>query len=176
MFDDSVFNYSIFTLQSADMINSNLYAEFLNLNANGKVKRTHLFNGRYENIYIERSSLSTITPILDFASLCARKILNTSDDLDIGFWFNDMPPGSVTIPHTHDDDDELLSGAYYIKVPNNSGNLILSKDDLNKTITPLEGQLILFKPDCLHEVTENHCDSNRLSIGMNFGRHKFQEK
>jgi len=169
MFDDSDFNFSIFTLPLADNINSSIYSEFSILNTRNNVKRTHLFNGRYENIYIEKSSIPTIIPILDFAKTCAQEILNTSDSLDSGYWFNDMPPGSVTIPHTHDDDDELLSGAYYIKVPKNSGDLILTKDGLNKTITPLEGQLILFKPDCLHEVTKNNCDSNRLSVGINFG-------
>lgn len=170
MFNNSEFNFSIFTLPSADKINSRLLSEYLSLKTNDDVKRTHLFNGRYENIYIDESLIPTITPILDFAKHSARQILNTSDDLDIGYWFNDMPPGSVTIAHTHDDDDELLSGAYYIKVPINSGDLILSKNEINKIITPLEGQLILFKPDCLHEVTKNNCDSHRLSVGMNFGK------
>lgn len=176
MFDNSVFNFSIFTLQSASNINSAVYSEYLNANNNDNdnVKRTHLFNNRYENIYIEKSSIPAIIPILEYANNCAKQVLNTPDDLDIGFWFNDMPPGSVTIPHTHDDDDELLSGAYYIRVPNNSGDLVLSKNGTNKTITPAEGQLILFKPDCLHEVTINNSNSHRLSIGMNFGKHKIQ--
>ena len=137
MFDDSDFNFSIFTLPLADNINSSIYSEFSILNTRNNVKRTHLFNGRYENIYIEKSSIPTIIPILDFAKTCAQEILNTSDSLYSGYWFNDKPPGSVTIPHTHDDDDELLSGAYYIKVPKNSGDLILTKYVLNKTITTL---------------------------------------
>lgn len=169
MFDDSFFNFSAFKLTSSKDINSKLYSEYLKLNASDEIKRTHLFNGRYENIYIEESLIPTVTPVLEFAKLCAKEILSTESNLDMGYWFNDMPPGSVTIPHTHDDDDELLSGAYYIKVPENSGDLILSNNGNTKTITPIEGQLILFKPDCLHEVTINNCDSHRLSIGINFG-------
>lgn len=169
MFDDSVFDFSIFTLKTAKQINASLYSDFLNISPGDNIKRTHLFNGRYENLYIEKSSIPTITPILDFANSCAKKLLNSDQELDIGYWFNDMPPESITIPHTHDDDDELLSGAYYVKVPENSGNLILTKNEIHKTITPVEGQLILFKPDCLHEVTKNNCSSHRLSIGMNFG-------
>lgn len=169
MFDDSVFDFSIFTLNTAKQINDSLYSDFLNISHGDNIKRTHLFNGRYENLYIEKSSIPTITPILNFANSCAKKLLNSDQELDIGYWFNDMPPESITIPHTHDDDDELLSGAYYVKVPENSGNLILTKNKIHKTITPVEGQLILFKPDCLHEVTKNNCSSHRLSIGMNFG-------
>jgi len=169
MFDDSFFNFSIFKLASAKDINSKLYSEYSKLNASDEIKRTHLFNGRYENIYIKESLIPTVAPVLEFAKLCAKEILKTENNLDMGYWFNDMPPGSVTIPHSHDDDDELLSGAYYIKVPESSGDLVLSNNGDNKTITPIEGQLILFKPDCVHEVTINNCDSHRLSIGINFG-------
>lgn len=169
MFNDTQFNYSIFCIDSAQQLNKNISSDFNKLNAHNKVKRSHLFNGRYENIYIDQNTITSIKPILEFANNCAKHVLNIRQDLDMGFWFNDMPPQSVTFPHSHDDDDELLSGAYYINVPENSGDLVLTKEGQNKVITPDEGQLILFKPDCVHEVTKNNCDKNRLSIGINFG-------
>ena len=89
------------------------------------IKRTHLFNDRYENIYIDKTLIPELTPILEFATQCAKKTLNLPRNLDIGFWFNDMPPKSVTTAHTHDDYDEILSGVYYVTVPKNSGDLVL---------------------------------------------------
>lgn len=170
MFDDTSFNFSIFTFPEANKNNSRIYNKFHKLKITDDIKRTHLFNNRYENIYIDKKLIPELSNILNFANQCAKKILNINSTLDIGFWFNDMPPASVTIPHTHDDNDEMLSAAYYVKVPQNSGNLVLfnNKKD-KKIITPQEGQLILFNADCLHEVTTNNSEQNRLSIGMNFG-------
>jgi len=172
MLDDTKFNFSSFNLPSSDKINTQTFAEYLNIEQSHEIKRTHLFNGRYENIYIDKHAISTLTSILDFANSCAKETLDLKKELDIGFWFNDMPPGSITEPHTHDDDDELLSGVYYIKVPQQSGNLILNIQGNKNEITPNEGELILFRPDCLHEVTENKSNGKRLSIGMNFGIRK----
>ena len=170
MFDDTVFNFSSFKLPSSEKINPQTFTDFEKLKLSDNLKRTHLFNDRYENIYVDKNLISTLNPILEFANSCAKKLLKINQDLDIGFWFNDMPPGSVTIPHTHDDDDELLSGVYYIKVPKNSGNLILTNSKAKtKTITAKEGNLVLFQPNCLHEVSENKSTMQRISIGMNFG-------
>ena len=169
MFSDIEFEYSSFHLPSSQPINLQVLLDYSKIITTDNIVQTHLFNGRYENIYIERSQLPSIVPILDFANDCAKEILNTNRDFDIGFWFNDMPPGSTTLPHTHDDDDELLSGVYYIKVPQASGSLILSKNHNKKIIEAEEGKLVIFKPDCLHEVSENTSEEQRLSIGINFG-------
>jgi len=169
MFDDTHFNFSIFHYSAAEKSNTAIHSQFRELNKIKNIKRSHLFNGRYENIFIDKYLIPELTPTLDFATQCAKKILNLSSNLDVGFWFNDMPPTSITIPHTHDDDDEMLSGAYYVDVPQNSGDLILHNGKNKKVITPKAGQLILFKPDCLHEVSINNSPQHRLSIGMNFG-------
>ncbi len=169
MFNQINFNYSIFTFSKSNNVNPIIYKKFSNLADCKGIKRTHLFNGRYENIYIDKELIPELTPVLEFANLCAKKTLNLSKNLDIGFWFNNMPPESVTTAHTHDDYDEMLSGVYYVTVPENSGNLILYNNGDKKTIIPQHGQLILFKADCLHEVSMNNSKQNRLSIGMNFG-------
>jgi len=85
-----------------------------------------------------------------------------------------MPPGSTTLIHSHDDYDELLSGVYYVSVPENSGNLIVHDTTDKKSkeyieITPQAGEFIFFKPDVRHEVSRNNSDEYRLSIGINFG-------
>ncbi len=169
MFDDTKFNYSIFTFSEYNSVNAALHEKFSNINREKDIKRTHLFNGRYENIYIDKTLIPELTPALEFANQCAKKILSLSKNLDIGFWFNNMPPKSVTTAHTHDDYDEMLSGVYYVTVPENSGDLVLFNNEDKKIIIPQQGQLILFKADCLHEVSINNSGQNRLSIGMNFG-------
>jgi quercetin dioxygenase-like cupin family protein len=83
-----------------------------------------------------------------------------------------MQQGHVTQPHRHDVDGELISAVYYIRVPSDSGDLILTGDSRQKTILPREGMFVFFQPDVLHEVTENKSGATRLSIGMNFGIRK----
>lgn len=83
-----------------------------------------------------------------------------------------MNPGDVTTAHTHDDDDELLSCVYYIKVPkdvSNSGELILMANNEKTVIQPEEGKFVFFSPATLHEVTKNESNESRLSIAFNFG-------
>lgn len=169
MFLDTVFNFSSFIIPAANTINTQILNEYSALSDSEHIRRTHLFNGRYENIYIDKIHMPSLKPILEFANICAKKTLGLNKNLDIGFWFNDMPPGSVTLPHTHDDDDELLSGVYYIKVPERAGDLVLTNKGQEKNIKPLAGKLVLFRPDCMHQVTENTSGMQRLSIGMNFG-------
>jgi quercetin dioxygenase-like cupin family protein len=165
--------YQKFTSKNAARINTCLEAGFLNQQNNPDVRKTHLFEGRYENIYLNEHHIPELTVLIDEAMHLAEKILNVKN-LRAGYWFNSMPPGASTTLHTHDDDDELLSGVYYVNVPENSGNLIIYDDhDKNHPerieIIPQTGQFIFFKPDVRHEVSRNNSNQHRLSIGMNFG-------
>ena len=69
----------------------------------------------------------------------------------------------------HDEDDELVSGVYYVQVPRDTGELLLTHGDVSTRVQPVAGQFVFFAPDVLHEVTENRSTETRLSIGMNFG-------
>lgn len=132
------------------------------------MRRTHLFNGRYENIYLNETHIPELTELIDEANMLASSLLN-QQDLRAGFWFNHMPPGSITLPHRHDDDDELLSAAYYVSIPENSGELIVHAKPENIHIQPKAGMFIFFSPDAVHEVSKNMSTYHRLSIGINFG-------
>ena len=92
-----------------------------------------------------------------------------ADRLKAGFWFNAMHAGNRTSLHHHDENDELLSAAYYIRVPENSGNLVLHDADRRVSIQPQEGKLVMFAPHVLHEVTMHQGTGLRLSVGMNVG-------
>ena len=132
-------------------------------------RKTHLFGGRYENIYIARERIPALAPVLDTATAAAATIVSTTAPLRVGFWFNEMQPGHETTLHTHDDDDELLSGVFYLTVPDGSGDLLLGSPGVQRAIPPLAGSFVFFSPRLPHAVGVNRSDAMRLSIGMNFG-------
>ncbi len=162
------------TSRIASHTNAEIQKGFLNQQNKDDVRKTHLFEGRYENIYLNERHLPELKTLIDEALTHAKKILNV-ENLRAGYWFNYMPPGATTTLHTHDDDDELLSAVYYVYVPENSGNLIIyddskSGDEKKIEITSRTGDFIFFKPDIRHEVSKNNSTESRLSIGINFGQ------
>ncbi len=159
-------------LDDAERINAALIANFEALRNDPGLKRSHYFGGRYENLYIPRSRIPSLAPMLSAAQVAAAAYLRRSgEDLSVGFWFNEMGPGHSTLPHSHDEDDELASCVYYVRVPENSGELILRQEGLSTHVTPVEGRFVFFSPKIIHEVTENKSRQMRLSVGMNFGVH-----
>jgi uncharacterized protein (TIGR02466 family) len=82
-----------------------------------------------------------------------------------------------------------LSGVFWIKIPENSGNLefinpnnyqeglltdtlpndVATKHNFFNTliVSPREGSLIIFPSHIFHNVTENKCDEDRISIAFN---------
>lgn len=163
--------YYQIAMPNAAQVNAGIWQQFQDIRDNPELKRSHYFEGRYENVYVNKEKIPVLIPVLEAALQVAADQLGLSaEDLAVGFWFNEMMPGHVTLPHIHSDDDELLSGVYYVRVPPNSGNLQLGENRDGLEITPLEGQFVFFGPEVLHAVGKNLSDSVRLSIGMNFGR------
>jgi len=153
-----------------ETVNDAVAADYLKLRDAGKVRKSHLFSGRYENIYIDRGQIAGLSILIPFWLASATEVLGLkADALRCGFWFNDMQPGDVTLPHSHDDDDEWLSGVYYLKVPENSGALILHTEGRQESIQAEPGKLVLFSSSNVHEVEKNRSQETRLSIGINFG-------
>ena len=160
-------------LDDAERINAALIADFQALRNDPDLKRSHYFGGRYENIYIPRSRIPALAPVLNAAKAAAAAYLRRSgEELSVGYWFNEMGPGHSTLPHSHDEDDELASCVYYVRVPENSGELILRQGVLATHVTPVEGEFVFFSPKTVHEVTENKSQQMRLSLAMNFGTHE----
>ncbi|WP_455234624.1 hypothetical protein [Thiogranum longum] len=163
-------HYYVTELPDAENINARIWEQYLQLRDDADLKRTHYFNGRYENIYVPEARLPALQPVLRAASHGAADYLQgASTDLKVGFWFNEMGPGHVTLPHNHDEQDELVSGVYYVRVPPDSGRLVLRQGITSTWIEPAQGLFVFFAPDVMHEVTINNSDGIRLSIGMNFG-------
>ena len=162
----------IMTLPDAAALNREILRQYRAAGDDPHLRRSHYFEGRYENVYIPRERLPALAPVLDAARLGAERFLQRRQpDLSVGFWFNEMGPGHVTLPHHHEEDDERVSGVYYVTVPPDSGDLVLEQGAAITRITPSAGMLVFFAPDVVHRVTENRSDGMRLSIGMNFGIH-----
>lgn len=155
-------------------INRALFKGFLEHKDDDDIKRTHLFNGRYENIYLTADQIPELEQLVSEACGHAGRIAGVGD-LRAGYWFNYMPPGAVTTAHSHDDDDELLSAVYYVSVPENSGQLVIHDNNERHVITPAEGMFVYFAPNVVHEVSKNMSTRDRLSIAFNFGRHRNDE-
>lgn len=136
--------------------------------------KTHLFHGRYENIYISEKKIPAIKPVLKMILQESAKLLKASEDeLQLGFWINLMQQDDVTTAHSHDDNDELLSGTYYLQMPEDSGVLKIKQDPDNiLTINPEDAALTFFHPSVEHEVTVHHSPIPRISIGFNVGPKK----
>jgi uncharacterized protein (TIGR02466 family) len=114
----------------------------------------------------------------------------------VDYWYNVNYKYSINREHTHP--SSFLSGVYYVKVPENSGNIIFMRSrsegdkmefmqllldkasdhgvDNNRIntehwYTPVEGMLILFPGHLLHYVRQNlttEVDDRRISLSFNF--------
>jgi hypothetical protein len=143
------------------------------LKDSAQARKTHFFAGRYENIYLDRDSIPGLDFILNVALTEAVRLLACEPaQLQLGFWFNLMQAGDITLPHAHDDDDELLSATYYLQIPPDAGKLLLKLPEGIRTIDPVEGNFVFFHPCIEHEVTRHAHATPRISIGMNIGPHK----
>jgi uncharacterized protein (TIGR02466 family) len=100
-------------------------------------------------------------------------------------WVNINPKGSSNIAHSHP--ESVMSGVYYIKANQNSGDIIfygdprlefynqLYFDTKNKNTheyvvyKPIVGRVLIFPPWLLHAVMTNKSEGDRISIAFNFG-------
>jgi len=98
-------------------------------------------------------------------------------------WANVNTPGSYNKSHQHN--NSFISGVYYLKVPNNSGNIFFEdtrnlwcllqasyteNDTFNSMeveYKPIEGMLILFPSYLSHRVDINNSDEDRISVSFN---------
>jgi len=134
-------------------------------------RKSHHFNGRYENLYIQQAQLPSLDALSHWLQALAGQLLpQPAEPLKFGFWFNQMGAGHTTTRHHHQDDDELLSVVYYLKIPPDSGHLRLFQNETVISIKPHAGLCVLFQPEIEHEVSANNSDQTRLSIAFNFGK------
>jgi len=102
----------------------------------------------------------------------------------INYWFNINHRGNYNNSHRHP--NSYFSVVYYVKVPNNSGDIVFERPDHmmdylpivvpnentwgSYTFTPEEGMLLVFPSYLNHRVEMNKAegDDERISIALNF--------
>jgi hypothetical protein len=109
---------------------------------------------------------------------------NFSNDFTLSARQNPMMPGNNNSPHHHP--ECMLAVVYYVKVPENSGDILLHdprgsilwKDPQARTdvtwesyrpyhkITPVPGMLLIFPGYVVHSVESNLSTEMRLSIAI----------
>lgn len=156
--------------EDAASINAELEVGLRLLMDDPDIPRSHWFAGRHENIYVPEDRLPALGALVAAARVRAARIIgHPAAALRCRYWLNAMGPGEHTGLHSHDEDDEILSGVYYVRVPRGSGDLIVGRGEGSRRIVPREGSFVFFPPGMPHEVEANRASQMRLSIGMNFG-------
>lgn len=89
-----------------------------------------------------------------------------------GFWSQIHHPLESTDTHYHGG-NATKSWVYYVKVPNNSGDLLFLLDDKDDrspkpSFKPVEGEFIIFDSYLRHKVTKNMSNDIRISIAGDF--------
>lgn len=109
----------------------------------------------------------------------------------INVWININKKHDFNWNHVHP--DSHLSGVFWIKCPENSGDLVFDsphsfsdwklyssvKDDYKKSyfmrelvnLSPTEGTILVFPPNLRHGVSPNISDEDRISIAFNIKLH-----
>lgn len=147
--------------------NTRLLKQYIAAKDRSGVRKTHYFGGRFENVYLEDEQIPLLAELKMDARTYAQTLLGRPIK-KMGCWFNAMEPGHSTTLHSHDEDDEQLSGVYYIYVPENSGDLIVHTPEQAISHSPRAGQWVFFTPQTPHQVEQNLSGEIRLSIAFNF--------
>ena len=116
-----------------------------------------------------------------------REELLTREPIIGNMWANINPPGGYNRPHIHP--NSHFSGVYYIKAPQNSGEIVFNDPrsaahmvmpDRVKDIkppshlwrevrvNPLEGRMLMFPSWLWHCVEPNESNDIRISVSFNF--------
>jgi len=143
-----------------------------------KITYSHKINGRWENQYLSIEFFPQIKKIFYFACKVGREIIDKPlviPHKEMGlpineFWFNISKPGESTGWHDHKN-RSLLSGVYYLKVPDNAGNINFREKNGDQfhewEIRSQTGKMILFHSNIEHSVSKNRSKDNRISIAFN---------
>lgn len=151
-------------------------------NINGYQSRNFL--NQFDNPYTEKLFFD----ITDVIYKILKEVYKTNfKHGHISYWYNINYRYGYNIQHTHP--NSLISGVFYLKVPENSGNIVFVRPDselgelhnLDKIgVTNCytncsyysraeENKLILFPSYVPHHVEQNQSDQERISISFNFG-------
>lgn len=153
--------------------------------------RKYTNRGGWQSNFID--DLPQVQPLIEHINQRLEQLRNDIEFIDQAFlrvesmWININHPYSYNSNHIHP--NSYISGVYYVKVPENSGNLVLrhpsnlisifTPSDVIKqfnllnsskwNIEPKDGDLVMFPSWIEHEVTQNISGEDRISIAFNTG-------
>ena len=142
------------------------------------VSFSHKINNRWENQYLDFDYVREVNYVFRQACHLSKDLIKNPlivPNKGLGFdrdefWFNIAKPGESTGWHDHLK-GSILSGVYYLKVPQNSGNICFRIKQDKKwyfyEIESRENMLLLFDSKLEHSVTKNLSNQKRVSIAFN---------
>jgi uncharacterized protein (TIGR02466 family) len=169
-----------------DNLNLEIFAHDQMRTTNG---RKYSNRGGWQSNFVDESSeLVPLVIEINNRLEALRNTIGFKDELNLkvdSMWININHPYSYNSLHLHP--NSYMSGVYYIKVPENSGNLVLKhptrlqslftpsnvlksyneNNSSNWNISPEVGKLIIFPSWIEHEVTQNLSGEDRISIAFN---------
>jgi hypothetical protein len=84
-----------------------------------------------------------------------------------GVWANVCHPNAIGVKHNHKPNPAgvpVISGCYYIDVPENSGSI---EFETGEVIYPQAGEIYWWGSDKIHWTNKNNSNKNRFSIAFN---------
>ena len=138
--------------------------------------------GGWQSDIINFDEIEWLIPLISETRQKIQNVFDTYGILNEGifkYWINVNEPGNSNVKHRHT--DGTFSGVIYIKVPENSGDIVFHRENMffgtplymtpksqpMISLNPQEGGLLLFPCFVDHEVAENRSKDTRISIAFN---------
>lgn len=178
------FYTSLYTLNVQPGIELEQIAKSLEAAGESKIQASN--HGGWQSEKQTYDSIKYVQPFLDSLTIIMNKIykeFNISKDAELNdYWFNINRKDNFNWAHNHP--QCFFSAVYYIKFPDNSGNLVFERPDpLREWLSvhsvneknsnsvlfkPTKNDLIIFPSYVKHRVEPNNTDDERISIALNF--------
>ena len=178
------FHTSLYTLNIEPGIQLEQIAKSLEASGGSKVQASNV--GGWQSEKQTYDSIKYVQPFLDKLILFTNKIykeFNINKEAELtDYWFSTNRKGNFNWPHNHP--QNFFSAIFYVKFPENSGNLIFERPDplrewlevhsVNEknsnsvTFRPKNNDLIIFPSHFKHRVEQSLTDEERITISFNF--------
>ena len=184
---------SLFEITFNDVEFDKIEEHILDTKANNSISASRSNSGGWQSPFFQFYDSPTIQKLFDDKislsafGLIGYHIKHSTNLNSVEYWYNVNTPNSYNMPHTHP--NCLMSGVFYIKVPENSGNIVFTRPEIESlelshfnngtnitnpytntsySIKPQKGKLILFPSYLSHYVEQNKSNEDRISISFNF--------
>ena len=142
------------------------------------ITHSHKIRGRWENKYLDIQYVPEVKEVFRIAcqtvkNLTGKSVIIPYRGLGLPldeFWFNIARPGETTGWHDHKE-NAIISGVYYIQVPERSGDIFFRKEMSSGrrewSICSQTGKMVLFDANIEHSVEVNSSNQDRISLAFN---------